>query len=111
MPRRDSDFDGKVYDGVVSAVIDRLCQSIERAEGADQGTEHGLLIALHAETDRRRLADLCDGKPIQLTHDEMPADYRPDHWHPLYELRPGDELVPVETQRRGQPRRREWTVA
>jgi hypothetical protein len=68
------------------------------------------LLSSGLDIDRRRLTDLRAGRAVQFAHIEVPAEYRPDRWHSLYELR-GDELVPVPTQRPGQPRPREWTVA
>jgi hypothetical protein len=43
-----------------------------------------------------------------LARREIPSDYRPEPFAPLYELR-GDALVPVPTQRPHAERPQEWT--
>ena len=56
-----------------------------------------------------RLRDLVRRRLIQLTHNEIPRDYRPELFASLYELR-GDVLVVVPTWRPHAERPTEWAI-
>jgi hypothetical protein len=56
-----------------------------------------------------RIRDLQRGRPMQLTHNELPSEHRPEQFASLYELR-GDYLVPVPTWQPHAERPEEWTV-
>jgi hypothetical protein len=59
--------------------------------------------------DQRTLDRLTAGVNVQLVRQDVPAHWRPEQFHSLYELR-GDRLVPVPAWKHGATPPAQWTV-
>jgi hypothetical protein len=118
MPRRSSHPSGGIREGLRAAAIALLERKLHETEARirparpdDDATYAAALLGSGLDVERRRLRDLRAARAVQFGYLELPEAYRPDLRHGLYELRSGDELVPVPTRQSGQPTPREWLVA